>query len=97
MPKMISFNVKRCCLFVLLGALSACDQQPPSAGSRNIEQNDSPEFKGKIAKSYEDSEEWWPPEKLPKKNAPNVIISPKAKLKTLVDLYINTIDRAKSA
>ena len=74
MPKMISFNVKRCCLFVLLGVLSACDQQPPSAGSRNIEQNDSPEFKGKIAKSYEDSEEWWPPEKLPKKNAPNVII-----------------------
>ena len=60
-------------MFELLGVLSACDQQAPSAGSRNIEQNDSPEFKGKIAKSYEDSEVWWPPEKLPKNNAPKVI------------------------
>ena len=34
----------------------------------------SPEFKGKIAKSYEDSKEWWAPEVRPKKGAPNVII-----------------------
>ncbi len=32
------------------------------------------EFKGKIAKTYEESEEWWPPKKRPPKDAPNVII-----------------------
>lgn len=31
----------------------ACDTQPKQAESEN-------EFKGKIAKSYADSEEWWP-------------------------------------
>ena len=34
----------------------------------------SQEFKGKIAKSYEESQEWWPPEITPPKGAPNVII-----------------------
>ncbi len=33
-----------------------------------------PKFGGKIARSYADSEEWWPPEKLPPEGAPNVII-----------------------
>jgi len=32
------------------------------------------EFKGKIAKKYEDSQEWWPEPTLPPKGAPNVII-----------------------
>jgi arylsulfatase len=32
------------------------------------------EFKGKIAKSYEESEEWWPEKKRPPADAPNVII-----------------------
>jgi arylsulfatase len=32
------------------------------------------EFKGKIAKSYEDSQEWWAPKITPPKGAPNVII-----------------------
>jgi arylsulfatase len=31
-------------------------------------------FGGVIAKKYEDSKEWWAPEKRPKKDAPNVII-----------------------
>jgi arylsulfatase len=31
-------------------------------------------FGGVIAKSYSDSKEWWPPEKRPNKDAPNVII-----------------------
>jgi arylsulfatase len=31
-------------------------------------------FGGVIAERYEDSKEWWPPEKRPKKGAPNVII-----------------------
>ena len=34
----------------------------------------SQEFKGKIAKSYEESQEWWAPEITPPKGAPNVII-----------------------
>jgi len=33
-----------------------------------------PEFKGKIAKRYEDSKEWWAPEARPPKGAPNVLI-----------------------
>jgi arylsulfatase len=33
-----------------------------------------PEFKGKIAKSYEDSEEWWAEKERPAPDAPNVII-----------------------
>jgi len=32
------------------------------------------EFKGKISKSYEESEEWWPTKKMPPADAPNVII-----------------------
>ncbi|MBW2269427.1 MAG: arylsulfatase, partial [Deltaproteobacteria bacterium] len=35
---------------------------------------DTPEFKGKIARSYADSEEWWPAPEVPPKGAPNVII-----------------------
>ena len=31
-------------------------------------------FEGKIAASYEESEEWWPKKKRPPKDAPNVII-----------------------
>ena len=31
-------------------------------------------FEGKIASTYEDSEEWWPKKKRPPKDAPNVII-----------------------
>ena len=31
-------------------------------------------FGGVIAKSYSDSKEWWAPEELPNKDAPNVII-----------------------
>jgi len=32
------------------------------------------EFKGKIARSYEESEEWWPTDPTPPEDAPNVII-----------------------
>jgi len=34
----------------------------------------APEFKGKIAKSYADSKEWWPEPVRPPKGSPNVII-----------------------
>ena len=38
------------------------------------EQKDAYEFKGKIAKSYEESEEYWPKKPRPPEDAPNVII-----------------------
>jgi arylsulfatase len=48
------------------------------AGSSSVvtanAENASPEFKGKIAKSYEESKEWWPEPVQPSKDAPNVII-----------------------
>ena len=31
-------------------------------------------FKGKIAKSYQDSEEWWPSSPKPKEGTPNVLL-----------------------
>ena len=42
--------------------LFGCQESPDRAGSGNDGQ---PEFKGKIAKSYEESEEWWPKKKRP--------------------------------
>jgi hypothetical protein len=38
------------------------------------EMRSTPEFKGKIAKSYQESKEWWPDPKEPPQGAPNVII-----------------------
>ena len=74
MPRNTSFVVKRCCLFLLLGILSACAQQPSLTSLTSNEQQSGPEFKGKMAKSYANSEEWWAPEVRPKKDAPNIII-----------------------
>jgi len=51
--------------------LFGCQESLDRAGSGNDGQ---PEFKGKIAKAYEDSEEWWPKKKRPPKDAPNIII-----------------------
>lgn len=50
--------------------LNGCE----SSGEKTDTDDFSQEFKGKIAKSYEDSEEWWPEKKRPPKDAPNVII-----------------------
>jgi len=45
------------------------------SAERSDAKNDAlTEFKGKIAKTYEESEEWWPEKKRPPKGAPNVII-----------------------
>jgi len=55
---------------LLVGGLAVCLQlatvSPASATER--------EFKGKIGRSYEESEEWWPERVRPPKGAPNVII-----------------------
>ena len=43
-------------------------------GAFASENTGKPEFKGKIAREYENSEEWWAPEERPPEGAPNVII-----------------------
>jgi arylsulfatase A-like enzyme len=55
--------------------LAACQPQT----DQKMEESDDfakygQEFKGKIAKSYEDSEEWWPSTPKPQAGTPNVII-----------------------
>jgi arylsulfatase A-like enzyme len=62
--------------------LSACqkDESIAEASSKaeqsqtNVQQHGNTEFKGKIAKKYEDSVEWWAPKVRPPKDAPNVIV-----------------------
>ncbi|MHC4905273.1 MAG: sulfatase-like hydrolase/transferase, partial [Planctomycetota bacterium] len=43
-------------------------------GMLDLRSDGQPEFRGKMAKSYADSEEWWPDPILPPKDAPNIII-----------------------
>ena len=58
---------------VLLVQLVACTETGPSATHEQAAEGVA-EFGGKIARSYEESEEWWAPEKRPPEGAPNVII-----------------------
>ncbi len=51
--------------------LNGCKESQEKSENQKDSQ---PEFKGKIAKTYEESEEWWPEKKRPPKDAPNVII-----------------------
>ena len=75
--------------FVWTIAAVGCDQQPPrstvSGGPESTEtsqirivdgvkQKAIEGFGGVIAEAYDDSQEWWPPEKRPNVDAPNVII-----------------------
>ena len=47
----------------------------PEEASRTNDPTSPLNFQGKIAKSYEDSEEWWPPTYTPAPdNAPNVVL-----------------------
>jgi arylsulfatase len=55
---------------LLLGGLAVCLQLATVSPASATEQ----EFKGKIGRSYEESEEWWPERVRPPKGAPNVII-----------------------
>ncbi len=58
--------------------LAACQKEESttetSTKSEQTQQHGNTEFKGKIAKKYEDSKEWWPEPVRPPKGAPNVII-----------------------
>ena len=59
----MSRNLLFCAALSLL--LVACQQ---------FQAHSAPEFKGKIAKRYENSKEHWEPKQRPPKGAPNVII-----------------------
>lgn len=74
------------CVTMVIGLfLSACGESidqsggakqvdSPTVAQQNMEQTAAPEFKGKIAREYKNSKEWWPDPVKPKKGAPNVII-----------------------
>ena len=51
--------------------LFGCNTPQDNSGNNQDHVN---EFKGKVAKTYEESEEWWPKKARPPKDAPNVII-----------------------
>ncbi len=77
-------NVSNFCVIIfaclasvlLLGSCAKMEQTtgPEGPGEAAASLHALPEFGGKIARSYEDSEEWWAPEKLPPEDAPNIII-----------------------
>ena len=59
--------------FIIVGLVSC------QTGDKKVKEDPSiekygQEFKGKIAKSYADSEEWWPSSPKPAEGTPNVII-----------------------
>jgi len=58
---------------------TSCTKDKPTAEKPTVEKSAiaddaHSEFKGKIAKNYEDSKEWWAPELRPPEGSPNVII-----------------------
>ncbi len=73
-------------LFIIITGCSESSPPPPKqktevipaqvipSTAKNPLENTRAEFGGKIARSYEESEEWWEPEVRPKKDAPNIII-----------------------
>lgn len=63
---MKQYNSKVLCLSLLLIAVTG--------SMTGLTGEEAQEFKGKIAKKYEDSVEWWPESPRPPEGAPNVII-----------------------
>ena len=68
---------------MLIGALlvlTACGAPDSDSGAQSASEASSAtakhgeEFGGKIARSYEESEEWWAPPVVPAEDAPNIII-----------------------
>ena len=75
---MIRQNLSTLWLMVALAfAIVSCDQSPKKisdSGTDDSFEKYGQEFKGKIAKSYEESEEWWPTMPTPAEGTPNVVI-----------------------
>ena len=63
------------CLTLAFSLTSCTSADKPAASKEEAAASvDAAEFKGKIAKNYEDSQEWWPEPVRPPEGAPNVII-----------------------
>ena len=62
------------CVILVLGLALGCSQPGPEQASDESFAKYGQEFKGKIAKSYQESEEWWPSTPKPPAGTPNVII-----------------------
>ena len=55
--------------------ITSCNQTPQSSNKESESfKKYGQEFEGKIAKSYEESEEWWPKQTKPAEGTPNVVI-----------------------
>ncbi len=69
-------NFSKPSLLILLIAvlISSCNTEKPATEEDESFAKYGQEFKGKIAKSYEESEEWWPSAPKPAAGTPNVII-----------------------
>ncbi len=67
--KLLSFII----LFAAAFLFSSCQQGDGKEDSESFKKYGQ-EFEGKIAKSYEDSEEWWPTPPKPPAGTPNVVI-----------------------
>ena len=65
MKSILSLSV--ICLLLLTGCASRSTVTSPGA-------MDDQQFKGKIARSYADSQEWWPEPVRPHLDAPNILI-----------------------
>ncbi|MCH8033753.1 MAG: arylsulfatase [Bacteroidetes bacterium] len=68
--KLLSFII---ILLVAAFIFSGCQQSGGEEESESFKKYGQ-EFEGKIAESYEDSEEWWPTPPKPPKGTPNVVI-----------------------
>jgi len=63
------------CLTLAFSLTSCTSADKPAATKEEAASSEgAAEFKGKIAKKYEDSQEWWPEPVRPPEGAPNVII-----------------------
>ena len=61
-------------IVLLMTGCPAPEPEVENVSEKSVPEKKASEFKGKIAKSYAESKEWWPEPVLPPKDAPNVIV-----------------------
>ena len=61
-------------LLILSIGLTSCQKPADDENQSEAFKKYGQEFKGKIAKSYKDSKEWWPTPPKPPEGTPNVVI-----------------------
>ncbi|UCC31106.1 MAG: sulfatase-like hydrolase/transferase, partial [Phycisphaerales bacterium] len=68
------FTISSLAVLVAGASAAIADGQTEKPDNPALRTGAGPEFKGKIAKTYEESREWWPEPVRPPNGAPNVII-----------------------